>query len=158
MSKNRYAKFFLSKVLESPSTANVFKDIFGNKDQFLTRLRNVNQENMVLDLLQFAVEILGKPSTLSNCSSPSNQFSLSPRDFGKPPANFLLSGPDENFSKIYSDSQNLAEKLQIQRKKIEKTYENMKEAVVGSKNLRPVSAFNIRVITPDDSELFENKL
>ena len=158
----RYSRYLISKISENSTWNHIFKDIFGSEEKYFSKLKSDKLDSTVLGLLQFNLEILGKSTQVSSCSTTISQNSghTSPTNSGKPPAGFYNSAANDEFSKIYNEAQALKERLSQQKLKIEKTYENVIDTVGISKKIsstpslsRPVSAFSNRVLSPDEGKL-----
>ena len=158
----RYSKYLISKISEKSSWTNTFRDIFESEEKFFTKLKNDKLDSALLGLLQFILEILGKTTQLSSCSTTISQCSgyASPTNFGKYPSAFSNGTANDEFSKIFSEAHALKERLSQQKQKIEKTYENVIDNVGIYKKIsstpslsRPASSFSSRIYSSDERNL-----
>ena len=157
----RYGKFFVAKIKENLSWSNSFKDIFANEEKFMMKMNTNKFSDIALGLLQFIMEILGKPliidegiaskgSLLLSKSAKLSMMNLNPDKIK------ISSTADDDYSKIYSETQNLVQTISMQKQKIENMYETVKSTVGITKSIsstpnfsRPGSQNSINRLSPE---------
>ncbi|OMJ92474.1 hypothetical protein SteCoe_4819 [Stentor coeruleus] len=127
----RYEKFIISAIKDDPIAFNTFKDIFGSEESFLMKINSDNLSPLAFGLMQFVLEILGRPARysaeacLQNISRQSNMSPCSP---------IGIKSSEETYSQIYNETQNITNSINEHRKKIQKIYQNVKQTVEISRN------------------------
>lgn len=126
----RYGKFVLTAVKDDPIAFGAFKDIFGSEENFLMKINSENLSSLSLGMMQFILEVLGRPARYSaGVSGISSQNTMSP---GSP---FISKSPNNAYSRLYAETQNISESIIAHKQKIQKITENVKETVNVSRNM-----------------------
>ncbi|OMJ66206.1 hypothetical protein SteCoe_37038 [Stentor coeruleus] len=124
----RYGKFILTAVKDDPIAFGAFKDIFGSEEGFLMKINSENLSSLSLGMMQFVLEVLGRPARYS-AGGISNQNTISPR------SPFMNKPSNDAYSRIYAETQNISESIMAHKQKIQRIADNVKETVNISRNM-----------------------
>lgn len=127
----RYGKFIISAVKDDPIAYGAFKDIFGSEESFLMKTNSDNLSSLTFGLMQFLLEVLGRPARYSAeacLQSIGRQSNMSPC------SSIGTRSPEETYTRIYNETQNITDSINAHREKIQKIYQNVKQTVEISRN------------------------
>lgn len=131
----KFANFFVAKVKNNLVLNKLFCQVFESEDAFISDIKKENLKKTCQALLEFILETLPERPDSISAQKLANPSSL---DLAMPEIQITPSASDCSKSSIFQmcgQSDLLAQNISIQKQKIFKIYESVRESINKSKNV-----------------------